>query len=335
MVTKNHTETLTAEQLDREFQSFYEFCKENNITEQEMSKICEPLLKVVRKNNLVRTAKLCVMISLVVTTVFLMCSAETVAWHLSAIGRILMIKLLPFYDWTVFKNEICLIPKNTVGTTENRFDCALCETIEQIEIFDEIDVDAFDENNIKLHVPFLVAGGSENWKIYGLPVKNLTEILDEDEQLATSFPCKLSSSVHRGRDELSAVVSKTDRFNSYFIHFQNCEREATKRFRILASRPEFLHPRLSPVQYSWLLLNKNYNVTKFKPIELTENIAVVGQTLGRTFFRLVPQKDCFEECHVLEVELREGEAMVLTSLWNLEYKPRGFGENVAVILETR
>lgn len=326
---------LTLDQINREFESFYEFCKENHLNDDDVRKICEPLLKPVRRAKLVKHLKICIFSMFVLLLLYVVCSTEQVSWHLSAIGRIFMIKLLPFYDWTQLRNENCLI-KRTNSKMEQRFDCVLCEAVDEIEVFDvnAIDRDAIYEYYIKLHVPLAVTRATAPWKIHSLPISNFTEMLRNNEIIAESYPCKLSTNLHRGDAQLANVLTKTSHFSSYFIHFQNCEWEAVKQFRMFAPRPAFLHPQIAPIQYSWVLLNRNYNVAKFKRVELKENIAIVGQVLGRTRFRLKPQVECEFECYVLEVELGEGEVLLLTSLWNLEYKPVAEGENVAVILET-
>lgn len=325
------------EQLNRDFETFYEFCKDNNLTDDDVKKLCEPLLRTVRKTRLIIHLKICILSMFLLLILYVICSSETASWHLSAIGRICMIKLLPLYDWTQLRNEQCLIKRAASENFEKiSYDCVFCETGDEIAVFDEADAAALYDNYVKLHVPFVIAKATAQWtNISRIPIANLTQLLLDNEILAHSYPCKLSTNLHKGDEELRMILAKTtEQFERYFIHFQNCEWQAVKQFRVFAPRPWFLYREIAPIQYSWLLINRNYNVTRFKRIELKENIAVVVQVLGGTILRLSPQAECQFDCYTLDIELKENEAVVLTSLWNLEYKPVAEGENVAVILET-
>lgn len=325
--------STTIEQLNRDFDAFYEFCKENNLSDDDIKNICQPLLKTVRKARLIKHLKICIFTMFLLLTIYTICCTETASWHLSAIGRIALIKILPFYDWTHLQNAQCLIAKSTMQKIKVP-NCVLCETIDDIATINEFDSNAIYDNYIQLHIPFTVTAAT-SWNILSQNIANLTELLIKNEILADTFPCKLSSNLYNNDEpNFKNILKKTAHFQRYFIHFQNCEWEAVKQFRIFAPRPEFLNRKIAPIQYSWLLLNRNYNVRRFKRIALRENVAVVVQVLGNTIFRLTPQSECGDECGALEIELKENEGMVVTSLWDLEYKPVAFGENVAVILET-
>lgn len=330
----------TVEQLNRDFDVFYEFCKENDLTDDDVRQLCQPLIKTIRKTRLVKQLKIGVFAMFFLLTLYIVCTTETISWHLSAIGRILMIKLLPFYDWTSLRNEICLIKRPQSNIIEqNGPNCVLCESVDEIAKFDEIiDADAINERYIKLHAPFKTTTKTDlPWKIKSLPVSNLTEMVTKNPALSNSYPCKLSTNLFKNYDDVTFadLLNRAANADRYFIHFQNCEWDAVKQFRVFTPRPAFLPREIAPIQYSWLLLNRDYKIARFKRVDLKENMAVVVQILGATNFRLVPQKRCEFECFEVDVVLEEGEAMVLTSLWDLEYQPVAQkGENVAVVLET-
>lgn len=338
MSSKSTTsDNFTIEQLDRELTGLYNFCKENHFSDEEIRKLFAPFLTTINRARLLKHLKICIMTLFFLLFLYLFCSCETVSWHLSAIGRILMIKILPLYDWTALKDERCLIPKpnaeNLVPVSS--FECVLCESITEIDILTGYEHEKVFENYISLHTPVILDNALENWKIFNKSLKSFTELLLSNQILSNSYPCKLSTNTYRKElTSLSTLLSKIHNFSRYFLHFQNCEFDAVKNFRVFAPRPTFLHPEIAPIQYSWLLANRNYNVSKLKRVDLQESIAVVAQTFGKTLYRLIPQNDCDNECSTLEVELKVGQAMIVTSLWNLEYKCEGFEENIAVILET-
>lgn len=323
------------EQLNHDFDAFYEFCKENHLTDEDVKQLCQPLIKTIRKEKLIKQLQIGVFIMLILLTIYLVCNTEIISWHLSAIGRILLVKILPIYDWTQLQNEYCLI-QHSETIAHNNPNCILCESVEEIEQINEYNPDFLYENLIKLHIPFKITKTDLSWKIKTNSVSNLTKILTENTILSTSMPCKLSTNLFKNYNDISfrEILNRALNAHRYFIHFQNCEWNAIKQFRSFTPRPSFLHRDIAPIQYSWLLMDNNYKVGKFKRIDLIENIAVVVQIFGRTNFKLLPQKHCEFECFELETVLEEDEVLVVTNLWDLEYKPIGFGENVAVILET-
>lgn len=326
----------TIEQLNRDFDAFYDFCKENNLTDDDIKQLCQPLLTTIWKTKLVKQLKIGLLAVLLILILYSICNTETIAWHLSAIGRILMIKLLPFYDWSQLRNEICIIKRINTEITNSVNNCVLCEAIDEIVEFDGFNPDAIYEDYIKLHIPVKLKNVDLEWEIQSLPVINLTETLLTNQILSTSFPCKLSTNLFKhSQQQFHDILMRAANANQrYFIHFQNCEWDAVKQFRIYTPRPPFLYREIAPIQYSWLLLNRNYKIDKFKRIDLQDNIAVIVQIFGATNFRLLPQRRCESECFVMEDVLREGDVLILTSLWDLEYKPMADGENIAVILET-
>lgn len=338
MSSKNSAnDNFTIEQLDRELTGLYNFCKENNFSDEEIRKLFSPFLTTINRARLLKHLKICILTLFVVSLLYFFCSCESVSWHLSAIGRILMIKILPIYDWTVLKDKDCLIPKSSVENLApaSNFDCVLCESISEIDILTNYDHETVFENYVSLHTPVILENALDNWKIFNKSLQNVTEFLLTNQVLSNSYPCKLSTNTHRKElTSLSTILSKIPKFPRYFLQFQNCEFDAVKNFRIFSPRPAFVHPEIAPIQYSWLLASKNYNVSRFKNVDLQESIAVIGQTFGKTLYTLIPQNECENECFPLEVELIAGQAMIVTSLWNLEYKCEGYEENIAVILET-
>lgn len=338
MPQKCNNENYTTEQLNRDLDSLYAFCKENNLSDEEIKELCGPLLKLAHKAKMVKYLKFYTYFLVVATFCYVLCSFEIVSWNLSAIGRILMIKLLPYYDWTVWKQETCLIPKfggqnNQINEVPN-FDCVLCESVTDIHVKDNVTQEMLYENYIELHVPIILTKPEIKMRLLNQSIDNVAASLISNKILAESIPCKLSTNIYNGADTLDTLLERTGHFNNFFLHYQNCDFGAVKNFRLFSARPSFLDPaKISPIQYSWLLMNRNYNVSKFKSVDLQERITVVLQTLGGTVFNLIPQTECEFDCHTLNFELKIGQALIFTSLWNLEYKPLPKGENVALILE--
>ncbi|GLV36852.1 uncharacterized protein CBL_02313 [Carabus blaptoides fortunei] len=320
--------------IEKELCSFYEYCKESGFTEEEMRSICKPLTTMIRKALIIRYLKYFLCIVIYIMLFYFLIQNDRVSWHLSAIGRILMIKLLPYWNWEKLANEKCLIPNYMYTAPKPTLDCTLCEAITTISIENNVDPYELSELYIDVNVPVIISDGLLNWPYFHDQSFNLTEILLSDNILSNTIPCELSTNMFSSLAYVDTILKQSLKFKKWFFHFQNCDFRAVKQFRMVSPRPYFLKAEISPVQYNWLLMSANYESPKFKPIALKERITVIGQIQGSNVIRLTPRLNCADECPLLQIELLDGEALVLTSMWDLEYKPNPDKFNVAIILES-
>lgn len=331
-VKTSSSEIYTVSQLETELNQFYKYCKDNNLTDEEISNICRPLMQSDFKSKYFKTF---IIFLIVLLTLYFMSYFETVQWHYSAIGRLFLIELLPVWNWKEMKNEKCLIKTMKSDTNTNADimqDCTYCEYIHNIDVVDAKESEFIHQKYIKLNKPAILENGIEYWT-NTVDFQGILDAMFDDETLANSHPCKFKSNTYSGTGNLYQSLKNLDDYSSYFVHFQNCDFNAVKAFRKYFKRPKFLATEIYPIQYSWLLISQNYNVNKFKPIVLTDQITVVGQFLGRNDIILHPH-ECGEDCEVLKIDLRAGEVLIFGGVWNMEYRPFGEGQNMAVILET-
>ncbi|ERL86925.1 uncharacterized protein LOC109540097 [Dendroctonus ponderosae] len=264
---------------------------------------------------------------------------ETLDWHASALGRIGLIKLLPYFDWRYLKSQTCLIPKVALVAPKEIFDCNLCESLEEFRDFElQSEEGGADlvEKLVEIDRPVLVSGEIQHW-IPDSPAAFISQLLKRAE-FRKSVPCQLESSFHNDRlgdPDLATLFRKRQLFQSFFLHFQNCDPSAVRAFRNFTARPQVLPAALAPVAYSWMLWNSRYSTLRYKKINLIEKIALIGQLVGSTRLRLVPRKNCQEVCPIINGVLSAGHVLILTSLWDVEYCPGGDSENMAAILEVK
>lgn len=321
------------EQINNDLKLFLDFCKENHLTDEEILKVCEPLINTIKRNSIAYYLRYLIILLLIIIIFYYLTYFEFVSWNLSAIGRIVLIQLLPYWDWRHLKNDQCFLDnfiKPKIENSELSFDCVFCEAINKIYVESEIDPTVLNEHFIQLHKPVILTDSLKDWPIFENPhlFFNIKDTLFKD-----SVPCKLSTNIHNGPITIKRILQKTEEFDEYFLHFQNCDFDATKAFRVITPRPGFLPAEISPIQYNWLMISKNYNVTNYKLINLKEPIAVIAQASGSNFFRLVPRQNCEIDCPTINIKLLPHEVLIFTSLWDLEYRPNDIGENIAVILE--
>lgn len=256
---------------------------------------------------------------------------ESFHWHLSACCRILLIKLLSIYDWGHMKNKQCLIERHANLPVGNFFNCDLCENINIIDVVDSLDEDVLEDRYIHLDVPVVLTNGLEHWPKNSSFFDDL--LLDED--FSSSFPCKLSSNIVKDLSTAGDILARTKNFGEFFVHFQNCEQAAMRVLRRFTFRPANIPATYSPSTYNWVIWNKSYNATGYKAIDLIEKLTVFGQIAGTTHIKLIPRSNCKQVCSILQFNLLQGEMLVFTSLWDLEYRCNEVDENVAVIMEIR
>lgn len=127
--------------LEQEFVDFFAECKKQGFSDDEMRAICQPLLQRHRNRYL---AVACVVLAVFGALCLLYNWCDEFSWFVSAIGRLLLIQVLPYWDWTPLYNSRCLIERtvykvdepNVAPTTKisERYEteatnCVLCETL--------------------------------------------------------------------------------------------------------------------------------------------------------------------------------------------------------------
>ncbi|XP_045770004.1 uncharacterized protein LOC123870680 [Maniola jurtina] len=327
------------ELINSEVRSFYEYCKEAGMSDEEMDLICRPLTSAVRKATIKRWTRGLLLIVMIMAIGYTVSQTDTFQWHATAITRIALIKLLPIWDWTPLYYNKCLIersqPQNLDNDLVSPTDCITCEAIKTIARLSDTNYNEVFNHHLLRGAPVIVTDAYYDWSVSEL---NLTNIISNDNRLRDSVPCRTLTNLRLGKqpmdlEEIVSRITNTD-IPSWFVHFQNCDIRAVKSFRILAPRPYFLSPHIPPSHFNWLLLSKNYDTHRFKYLELDIGLIIMSQLKGKTYLQLKPRSPCEDVCYTLDVQLNEGETLVLgNSLWEMEYLPAS-GDNAAMITET-
>ncbi|XP_055704482.1 uncharacterized protein LOC129802544 [Phlebotomus papatasi] len=310
----------TVQALDQEFQEFFRKLDEQNLSQKDYQKICRPLIVHLRMKLL----KKYFFIALLLVILWSISQVSVVNWNLVAIGRIILIKLLPFWNWTHLHDAKCLLDYPLASNTDDHvvsekpaLDCSVCENIDSIQTTWNTDYTFINEEFLERGLPVILINSHPPW-----PEDNFTQHLLTLEPLMESSPCEMSSNLIVRRlanlHELIERVQKVDE-QSWFIHFRNCDFPAVKASRLIASRPGFFSPHLEPAYSSWVLMSRNYDYPAPKELTL-EGIVLVRQLLGRGVFKLSGRGKCLEECGKYIVNVKSGEALLFTTdLWDFSY----------------
>ncbi|XP_011564021.3 uncharacterized protein LOC105393899 [Plutella xylostella] len=325
--------------IDSEVRCFYEYCKEAGMTDEEMDILCRPLTNVVKKAAIKRWTKVALFMIMVLAIGYTVGRTETAQWHASAVGRIFLVKILPFWDWTTLYYSKCLInrsqPQNIETNIVSTSHCISCEAVRNVARVSDTSYGEVFGHHLLRGAPVVVADALA-WTRPGL---NLSAVIHGDNRLRDSVPCRLLTNIRIARQpmDLEEIVSRITNTNipNFFVHFQNCDIRAVKSFRVLAPRPYFLSPHIPPSHFNWVLVSNNYDTDRYKYLELDVGLIIMSQLKGKNVIRLKPRLPCEDECSTLNFELHEGETLVLgNALWDFEYYPGKSGENLAMITET-
>lgn len=317
--------------LEKDLCQLHEMLKENNYTPKEIQEFLRPLRFMAYKGYFYRYLRIFLFLLLIFIIGYYLVKVDFISWQLSAVGRIVMIKILPYWNWQKMAGTKCLINGYQEINEIKQFDCQLCESIDEISVEENIDPEILSDIYLDINVPVLISDGGKNWPPFS--IQNLTDKILKNNILSTSYPCDVATNIQSTTLDVSDLLTRSKKFKKYFLHFRNCELNAMKAFRTFTPRPYFLKPEISPIQYSWILISQNYSFPKHKIINLSEKVTVVGQIDGSTHIRVIPRKNCYELCPTIEITLNKGEFIVFGTLWDFEYKPLKNSNNIAVILE--
>lgn len=118
--------------MDVEFEEFFENLKNStNLTDDDVKNILKPLTNYFWTNWIKKSLKVFFSVASICLSIYYV---DTLNWYFCAIGRILLIKILPLWDWKYLGNSKCLIAKSSsekvYKESESSFnlkDCRGCE----------------------------------------------------------------------------------------------------------------------------------------------------------------------------------------------------------------
>ncbi|XP_058821928.1 uncharacterized protein LOC131683710 [Topomyia yanbarensis] len=341
---------ISMEQLDQEFQSILESIAKLNLTKSEIYKALSPVRWQLFLNTWIKKIKLAILLLVCTLAIY---SIPLVNWNASAIGRLAMVQILPYWDWRPLYKDRCLIKSfiSKAGYQESSYynnepladDCSVCENIGSIFKMENVSFDHLNERHLQRSLPVVISDSHLKWKDRSRT--NLTQFFEEIEPLLLSSPCNVQTNLifnprasvklNNALTSLFDILNKSGRNESWFLHFRNCELKTVKQTRLLFERPYFYDSHLEMPYTTWVLLSKNYKVEMPKMLKL-EGLIIIMQLKLSLQIILAPKGPCHRICKELEVELHEGQSLVfLTNLWTFEYLPSARNEtSITFISET-
>ncbi|KAK6643363.1 hypothetical protein RUM43_004868 [Polyplax serrata] len=327
--------------IDEELLSFYQYCQNAGFSQSEMEVICAPLTTALRQNNMRRNLKLFALVGIFLVCVYTASEVHSVNTHFTALGRLLMIKMLPIWDWTTMFYETCLISNPMYkGYSLQKEDCLTCETLDRVERISEVSFNRLLDDYLVRDRPVIVVDAMTYWPVmntHHFYFENITQTYLKNEKLMDTVPCVLISNIRPGSNDLLAFLKRlqSPTLDKWFVHWQNCDINAVKALRKFYQRPYFLSTSVAPAHFNWVLMSSDYNTKVYKQVELDSGLIILAQLRGSTDFKLTPNSPCNGTCPELSGSLHEGEMLVFTNfMWSFEYRPENQTDNVAILTET-
>lgn len=131
------------EKINKEFDEFFELCKTVTKDRKQLDEVLHPLKLALWRIQMIKYAKLIATLTICFCAIYY---CDTLNWYFCAIGRILMIKLLPLWNWRYLATAKCLIPRAQISETTpsgpSNFlsikDCHACEFFGKLKFQKEI-----------------------------------------------------------------------------------------------------------------------------------------------------------------------------------------------------
>lgn len=327
--------------IDEELLSFYQYCEKAGFSPAEMNMICTPLSSALRQNKIKKGLKVLTLITVFILCFYTVSEVDVINMHVSAVGRLIMIQLLPFWDWSSLFYETCLISNPLYKSYSlKKEDCLTCESLKNVERISEVSFHDLLDGYLSRDTPVIIVDAMNFWPVMNTDqfyFENITQAYLQNEKLMDTVPCVLISNIRTGSNDLLAFLKRiqSPSTDKWFVHWQNCDINAVKALRKFYQRPYFLSTSVAPAHFNWVLMSSDYKTNLYKQVELDSGLIMLAQLRGSISFKLTPHSPCNVTCSDLTGTLEEGEMLVFTNeIWAFEYLPGKHVDNVAIMTET-
>lgn len=326
--------------IDEEIHNLYDYCIKNGMSEEEILKAAAPLLRSIQWEKLKKRFFLGIAFIIFIGIFIGLLFYDPIFRMICMLGRLFLIKILPFWDWTYLYRSTCFLsnPYYVVpGLQES--DCQVCEDLFEIDVMNFTTSEIVMEKYLKNDIPLIVSNATEGWPINenNFDVNNITKMYLEELETNDNEVCMFQTNlkIDNHINFLETIASHNNILNRWYAHWENCGRTTEKAVRKFYIHPYFLPLALEMREPSWILLSHNFRGRIYKMINFSPDTKIVFlvQIKGFNYIRLKAKDPCSKSCEVLQEVLNEEEILMFTTeLWQLEYLPGEETENIALAI---
>ncbi|KAM7346138.1 uncharacterized protein ACRADG_012119 [Cochliomyia hominivorax] len=327
--------------LEKDFEIFFNSLKKQQFSAEEIQNICKPLKNYYRLEKLKKWS----IFGFGLIIIYFLCTkCDSMNWFLSAVGRLLLIEILPYWNWSELYNAKCLLDKSVevkepsvskLGRYEtNKENCLMCETMDYIPSLTNTSFGFLESNYLERSYPVIIADSHNPMS----PSDFYHLIFNKSFDFLHSQPCDVSSNLMLNKFFDTEIALRkawnlhyaTDK---WFLQLRNCQFKAVKSSRNFIKRSYYYPKHLEPFYSSWILMSHNYS-HKYDQEIYIQGLIIVQQLWGSMDLKLNAKEPC-TNCPIIHVNLKEGESLIFsTDLWFLSYNfVTEQAESIATIME--
>ncbi|XP_053671446.1 uncharacterized protein LOC128721692 [Anopheles nili] len=327
--------------LEASFQDLLATIEQVNPSESDLYEIFAPIRKRIWLKWISKWLSVAVCFAALCLAVYYV---PSINWHATAVGRLIMIELLPYWDWTPLYRGKCLISKSKETSSSKKYeasfsfpdDCMVCQNVDTVPVRRNVSYETMFSRHLIRNTPLIVSDGQPYWNEHVRYGREWGIFFSDVEDLLLADPCDFrtnllfkptvakTSAIARMIDvlvesEMESNANITDR--GWFVQLRNCALRTVKKARIMFRKPYFYATHWEPPYTSWILLSRGYH----KAPEMVPNMAglvLVHQLRSHLNVVLRPRTECEQSCHTLSITLHERASLVFSStMWNFSYTP--------------
>lgn len=314
------------ELLDRELQSLLDECRSKaHMDNVALQRVSEPLLHLkrqhIRKACLRRVWKVFALLTVISGVL----AFDTTYRWVCIIGRLSSEKVVPYWDFTLLYEEICIVNNPYYKTnSQNSLDCKVCDdvNVDGVERINSADQDEIAEEYLKAGRPVIVRDGMSDWPCM-MPESRLNGQGLKNIYLSNSTPEMLNTcSFTVPRDfQVSGVLNVFDdmaRGQQVLAAWKNCDLSAAKVLREQYRRPYFFPGMVQSSIVNWVIVAMNGSLeSPWSVLPTFQGQAVwIAMVEGELEVTLTPQSTCSSSCNPLTSSISVGEMLLhTTEMW--------------------
>lgn len=200
--------------IDEEIHNLYDYCIKNGMSEEEILKAAAPLLRSIQWEKLKKRFFLGIAFIIFIGIFIGLLFYDPIFRMICMLGRLFLIKILPFWDWTYLYRSTCFLsnPYYVVpGLQES--DCQVCEDLFEIDVMNFTTSEIVMEKYLKNDIPLIVSNATEGWPINenNFDVNNITkgELWENNRESCAKIlysPLFPSTCIRNERTKLDFIV---------------------------------------------------------------------------------------------------------------------------------
>ncbi|RNA40466.1 hypothetical protein BpHYR1_036968 [Brachionus plicatilis] len=258
-------------------------------------------------------------------------------FYILYILRLVILLASYFYDFTQFYQNNCLVsnpnfvPRTRFDPKVCRFACGKSNGKKILKTYENEKIKKlFDKIVYESDVPVIINNEMNNWKLSKMQLKDITELFNNPQDpILQQHLCYFDHTIQEMFETKILTLEKTQYLSNFSVMWENCGKSTSKKIRKLIQRPSFLPNNLELVPNSWFFVSKNNTIDSLN-IPASLRISLFCQISGKSKIKIIPVHECKQYCPSKSIFIKQGQILVYSDLWNVEFKSVAQEENIVL-----